>query len=136
MVKATKGRVTVSLRVFAPAWVPVESIEILVDGKAVRTFAVQGKPKNGERFATKVTLTLEHRGEVRDTFELLRFSRDGELLGGQVGQVDAACLAVLHRGARDVVRQGAQGEGDGGRADQAAHGEFEGRIHAVTFGLG
>lgn len=27
-----------------------------------------------------VTLTLEHRGEVRDTFELLRFSRDGELL--------------------------------------------------------
>ena len=64
VVKATKGRVTVSLRVFAPAWVTVESIEVLVDGKAVRTFAVQGKPKNGERFATKVTLALEHDATV------------------------------------------------------------------------
>jgi hypothetical protein len=64
VVKATKGRVTVALRVFAPAWIPVESIEILVDGKAARTLVVQGKPKNGKRFEATVSLTLDHDATV------------------------------------------------------------------------
>ena len=38
------------IRVTAPAWVPVETVSILVDGELVRSFPVIGKRKNGVRF--------------------------------------------------------------------------------------
>lgn len=64
MITATKGRVTVHLRVFAPAWVPVESVEILIDGKAVRTLAVKGAAKDGKRFEATIPLSLDHDATV------------------------------------------------------------------------
>lgn len=64
VITATKGRVTISVRVFAPAWVPVESVEILVDGKAARTLPVQGKPKDGKRFEATIPLSLDHDATV------------------------------------------------------------------------
>jgi hypothetical protein len=59
VVQPADGSVHVTVRVSAPAWVPVEHVEIWRDDKVVRTFDVEGSPKDGVRFEGALDVPLD-----------------------------------------------------------------------------
>jgi hypothetical protein len=59
VVRPVAGTVHVSVRVSAPAWVPVERVEIWRDDAVVRTFTIDGPPKDGLRFQTELDVPLD-----------------------------------------------------------------------------
>jgi hypothetical protein len=54
-----KASATLHVRVVAPKWVPVESVEVWLDDQVVKTFAVTGPAKDGVRFERTVTLPID-----------------------------------------------------------------------------
>lgn len=52
------GSVHVRVRVSAPAWVPVEHVEIWRDDTVVRRFTVEGPPKDGVRFEGEIDVPV------------------------------------------------------------------------------
>ncbi len=60
-VRVTRHHTVVArVRVTAPAWVPVDRVEIWVNGVTVRTFAVETPAVDGVRFEGEVTLSIPH----------------------------------------------------------------------------
>jgi hypothetical protein len=59
-----EGHVHVSIRVSAPAWVPVEHVEVWLNDAVARRFDVDGPPKDGQRFATEFDLPIDHEDAV------------------------------------------------------------------------
>jgi hypothetical protein len=57
-VRAKGGAVQVRVRVSAPAWVPVETVELWVDDTVARTFSVPGPPRDGVRFETTLAVPV------------------------------------------------------------------------------
>jgi len=59
VVEPAGGTVHVTVRVSAPAWVPVERVEVWRDDEVVRTFSVEGPPKDGVRFEGELDVPLD-----------------------------------------------------------------------------
>jgi hypothetical protein len=57
---AVHGRVSVYLRVSAPAWIPVEHVELWQDDRVVFEAPVTTSARDGVRFEYRTTLTLSH----------------------------------------------------------------------------
>jgi hypothetical protein len=51
--------VHVKVRVSAPAWVPVERVEVWRDDTVAHTFVVDGPPRDGVRFEGEVDVPLD-----------------------------------------------------------------------------
>ena len=58
IVRPDRGMVHVHVRVSAPAWVPVENIEVWVDDRVVRQFAISAPATDGVRFEQTVDLPV------------------------------------------------------------------------------
>ena len=58
VVPGSSGSVHVSIRVSAPAWVPVEHVEIWRDDAVVHRYAVPGPAKDGVRFETELDVPV------------------------------------------------------------------------------
>jgi hypothetical protein len=58
VVKPSAGAVHVHVRVSAPAWVPVEHVEIWRDDTVVQRFDVKGPPVDGVRFEGEATIQV------------------------------------------------------------------------------
>jgi hypothetical protein len=59
VVQAKEGVVHVKVRVSAPAWVPVERVEVWRDDGVFATFPVEGPPKDGVRFERELDVTVD-----------------------------------------------------------------------------
>jgi hypothetical protein len=59
IVQPSSPSVHVKVRVSAPAWVPVEHVEVWRDDSVVHTFLVEGPPRDGVRFEGEVDVPLD-----------------------------------------------------------------------------
>jgi hypothetical protein len=53
-----RGKVKLHVRIFAPAWVPVERLEIWMDDEVTERLAIDGPPRDGLRFERDLELTV------------------------------------------------------------------------------
>jgi hypothetical protein len=56
----TPTTIKAHIKVQAPAWIPVERVEVHVDDDVVQTFKVEGPAKDGVRFEADVDIAIDH----------------------------------------------------------------------------
>ncbi|HVW27013.1 MAG TPA: CehA/McbA family metallohydrolase [Polyangiaceae bacterium] len=59
VMQPSSGSVHVKVRVSAPAWVPVDRVEVWRDDTVARTFTVEGPPRDGLRFEGETDVPLD-----------------------------------------------------------------------------